>query len=324
MKNGKDWLFTSCLVLFIFSAMRFDVGWDYAGYYLKIINNHCDRWEYISRYLCEISYSNPPIFFTLNAGVFMFGVYTFTVTTKVPNWVIIGFFIGNAFLYLNSLHFIRQYSALGIILISYHFVRNGSDLLAVLFILIASLFHYSALIFFIVFLVRSLKISFLTLHVWGVLACIAIDILIEIWISQKFPFHWYLTGITYTGAGFMNLLLLALIILGSEVFRIVFRRPIHDELLLDLKLAIFGFYLYLGLVFINYHAARIAIYFFPFLACSLYVLLIHFNFRKTILTALMIIQLGYIMYATTRDGVRSAYIPYQLWIGKSEHNLRPY
>lgn len=137
------------VILFV-TLFRFDVGYDYAGYF-KNMHPFFDyasymRLEPFGKLFMNISefYNSPQLFFILY-GVITFSCLIFAFTHFSKNlFITVLFYL--AFFYLPGLSTIRQEAAVSIILAGYFFIKKNKPVLYFLTCVFASMFHLSALI----------------------------------------------------------------------------------------------------------------------------------------------------------------------------------
>jgi hypothetical protein len=138
----------SFVILIFFSIFRFDVGADYSAYYNMLSHynvTEIERMEPLSRLLIYISIwvKWPPAFFILfGLPTYLFIYYAIKKSNNIKS----GFFIYLAFLWLASLDTTRQGLAVAITFYGFYYLRKKNILKYSLLCLLASLFHYSALI----------------------------------------------------------------------------------------------------------------------------------------------------------------------------------
>jgi hypothetical protein len=138
----------------IVAIIRFDVGWDYKGYYSSIINPHIynlDRYEPLSRLFTNIAlyFNSPPLLFVL------YGIPTYLLVyfsfIKYSKNVGLSMIIYIGLFYLISFSIIRQALAIAICLFSYRYLQGKSFFKYSLCVLFAVLFHYSAIVLLFIY-----------------------------------------------------------------------------------------------------------------------------------------------------------------------------
>lgn len=139
------------IVLFLFMAVRVGVGYDYYSYKALVLRevseNSIDRIEPLSRFLMDIAYNTHyQIFFVITSFIIVFFIYRSSIKlSEDPSFSIIVYILFPLF-FLEHLSIIRNGMAIIIVLYSSVFLLKKSYVKFLLCIIIASLFHKSALI----------------------------------------------------------------------------------------------------------------------------------------------------------------------------------
>ena len=143
------------LTLFIFSAFRYDIGWDYTAYVLEIESGHDSiidsRFELLNKYILLIgSYLNfYPIVFAIYSFLGLKILYLSinkNSSNRILSWLV---FYSMPFFFFASLSTIRQSLAMILVFYSYQFIIEKKYIYFFCVISIASLFHLSALLGFL-------------------------------------------------------------------------------------------------------------------------------------------------------------------------------
>ena len=157
-------------VIFLFSALRFDVGYDYIFYYqlltkqMKFYEDQFNRLEYLNQQLISIcqAIDSPQLFFILTSLIITYLTYR-TVTRHSTNVMLSTLiFLQLPIYFLNSLFIIRQYVAVSIIFYAYTYIIERQLPKFLLAVLLASLFHKSAIFAVILYWLYNLKLT--TVH----------------------------------------------------------------------------------------------------------------------------------------------------------------
>jgi hypothetical protein len=144
------------VTIIIVAIIRFDVGWDYKEYYSSINNPdayNLVRYEPLSRLFTNIAlyFNNPPLLFVLyGIPTYLLAYLSFrkySKNTGLSMIIYIGLF------YLISFSTIRQALAMAICLFSYRYLQGKSFFKYSLCILLAVLFHYSAIVAIFIYLI---------------------------------------------------------------------------------------------------------------------------------------------------------------------------
>ena len=151
--NGKGFFYASLLLTFI-ASVRFDVGWDYQTYYHAVDEFFLptlSRFEplCLSIALLSVWAGNPYIFFIITSCIiYPLAFYSFkhySISPVISLIVYVGLF------YLSSYSIVRQAIAISICLYAYKYIQRRIFAKYVFCILIASLFHYSAIIALVIY-----------------------------------------------------------------------------------------------------------------------------------------------------------------------------
>ena len=173
---GNIGFFILIFSLFLFTAIRHMVGWDYIHYYEVVLynidNNIVMRDEALTIAVVEVSryFKSPLMYFTINAFILYFFLYNFIKRFSVDRWLSILLFITFPLFFLNSLSVVRIFTAIAIVLFAYNFLVKRKFLHYIVIVIIASMFHKSALFALTFILFSSLEISGL---VWFVALAIS-------------------------------------------------------------------------------------------------------------------------------------------------------
>lgn len=152
-------------LLFCISAFRFNVGWDYLAYYNTIkyhlVTNIVSSGEYATIFLIELSRLTGMVnlFFVVNSFICIYFIYKTTTTYSLDPWLSLLFFICFPLFFLNSLSVIRFFTALAIGFYAFKYIEQKKPIKYVLLILLASLFHKSALIAGVFYVARYIKLG---------------------------------------------------------------------------------------------------------------------------------------------------------------------
>lgn len=155
------------IIFALIVGLRWDVGIDYLAYYDLIMGYNAydssfERLEFIPRWLIIIiqRYNLPfYIWFILMAGVQMFFLQK-TFSKDLKSFIVWGIFFYLAGQLTLSMNVIRQVAAVTIVLYSYTFIPQKDYLRYSIWIIIATLFHTSALIGFPIIILSKVKIPF--------------------------------------------------------------------------------------------------------------------------------------------------------------------
>lgn len=170
---------TVYIFIFLFYALRFDVGYDYMYYYsilTKTINFYdamFNRLELLNRVLINISQAVhfPQFFFIITSFLLIYPLYL-TIKNYSKDFALSTIiFLSFPIFFFNSLSVIRQYVAIGILFYAFKYIKSREFWKFTIFLVIAVLFHYSAIIGLLLYWVYYKKIEtkyFILLFVFGI------------------------------------------------------------------------------------------------------------------------------------------------------------
>ena len=152
-KYNKDgnYLFRLFLFVFLFSAVRYGIGYDYFSY-KEIVSGDCfdyqlERFELIPRYLALISrYIHPQLFFIISSFLTIYPVYY--VSKRLSPYPIESFcfYCLLPILFLDGLGIVRNAIAFSMILLSFWFLHEKKYLISIVFFMLALGSHVSAIV----------------------------------------------------------------------------------------------------------------------------------------------------------------------------------
>lgn len=211
--------------LAFFSAIRDGVGCDYNSYVRHILNIQAGNYSYM-----EIGFQKVVLFFERidpnpRFVIIVFGILTCFFYIKaiwdqsddIPFSVFIFLAWGYYFLTYNT---VRNYFALALVIYSIKFLQNKQILRFVIIVLIASLFHKSALVCIPLYLVAKLKFNkkHIFLFVGIIVICLAAQGVISGIVYRIYP--GYLNSVYDTSRiSYLNILkALLVLVFGSFYF----------------------------------------------------------------------------------------------------------
>ncbi len=216
-KFNKIFIFLAFLVIALPSAFRYEVGMDYTGYALaynaiiragSIYNSMWDI-EYSFKVLSFISYyliGSPQLLFVFYAVLtnlfIVLGIYAYRKETSMS----IMMFMYTTIFYLATMNIARQMLAISIVFFASKYIRDKSDksfIKYALFVLLAVIFHKSALLA-LVFYLFAIKVDAakrflqIMMYVLPIIIIFFMDQLLNL-ITSWSIFNEYATA--YTGIG---------------------------------------------------------------------------------------------------------------------------
>lgn len=168
--NQKDYIYTIfILIIFLFSAIRYNVGWDFMGYYRTITTdvytNIGNNGEWLTILLINFAKALdlPQLYFIINSGVCIFFISSAVKKYSKNPWMSMILFVTFPLFYLNSFSVIRNFSAIAIVFYANRFILEKKLFKYIFAIIIASQFHKSALIGIVFYPLNNIKLTNLRL-----------------------------------------------------------------------------------------------------------------------------------------------------------------
>lgn len=187
--GGKEKKAFFCfLTMFVFSAIRYGIGYDYYAYMkmsLQLVEDYTiDRIEPLSKFLLIVaSYTHYQVFFVLGAFLTLYPVYRACLKLSVnPAYSLFLYFLFPVF-YLESFSIVRNAIAYSFVLYSFLLLCEKKRFFSLLFIITAALFHKSALIGLFIYVLYFIK-NYRILHIILYLSSFVISALLLRTISQ--------------------------------------------------------------------------------------------------------------------------------------------
>ncbi|MDF3003691.1 MAG: hypothetical protein K0S22_163 [Oscillospiraceae bacterium] len=168
--------------LTLISSLRFMVSTDYYNYWEGFLQSYFLSWEDFSRQRFEKGYLAVSrllsgftlgynILFVAFAILFATVIACFIYRRSANAWVSFAAFICFGFLY-NSMCFLRQYSALMVMLFAFRYIEERRFFRFAIFVLLASTFHISAIVMLPFYFILHLPMNRVTLPIALVLCSV--------------------------------------------------------------------------------------------------------------------------------------------------------
>lgn len=308
VSNGFGYCLAS-FILILVAILRFDVGWDYQSYYTILdeeIKAGYIRFEPLSLLISFIAmYFNMPSIFFILSGLIMYvtafyAFKRFSVSPSISLIVYVGLF------YLISLSIIRQALAISVCIYAYRYVISHNFKKYFICIIVATLFHYSAIISLIVYpIFHRFKIKTVILYI--ILAVFTRTIILYL-LEYFNVFSAYLEKIDDIEGGKFTRVFYLLILISF--FLLVKRKTYNEYERKHISIILVG----LACPFLFGAMGERVGYYFLIYYCYLIPLLVH---KKTIekrIIYVMIFSLYFIstIYITSNiEEQKSAYTPYR-------------
>ncbi|NLN48955.1 MAG: EpsG family protein [Clostridiales bacterium] len=169
--TNKHLLTIGYIFVTIFSAIRYDVGWDYMQYYNTIVyglnTNMMSNNEYLTIFLINISrnLNFPFLYFALNSAISVYFIAKVINRYSKNPWLSLLIYICFPLFYLNSFSVIRMFTALAITTYAFRYVLEKKLFKYSLCIILASMFHASALFSLVLYLSSYIRVKTSTLTI---------------------------------------------------------------------------------------------------------------------------------------------------------------
>jgi len=147
-----SFIFLALFVLFVFTSIRYDVGWDYQVYYRTIINyeqtNIVSRGELFTNLLIDLAryYQSAFLYFFLNALIFYVFFFLSLVRFNVSSYIPVLLFLAFPLFFINSLSVVRTFTAISLVFYAVSFLSERKLVQYFILVYLASCFHTSALL----------------------------------------------------------------------------------------------------------------------------------------------------------------------------------
>lgn len=155
---------SSFFIVWIVSAFRYSIGTDYFLYrniFKYAIEGHSINeiikmydiepgWATLN-YMISIIFKDPQYIFIISSFIFIFCIYKLISENEKNINVGLSIFIFLIVAYIPSFNTVRQYFAIGILMISFKYIKQKKLKTFILLVLIATSFHYTSIIFIIAY-----------------------------------------------------------------------------------------------------------------------------------------------------------------------------
>lgn len=301
------------LILFVFSAVRFDVGFDFNTYYDVISDpNHLEyyRFSVLDRKLIDASrlLGIKQFYFIATSLIINYLIFK-TFLKYSSNFFIsaIIFFVIPIF-YLYSFSIIRQFAAIAIVFYSIRYVIDKRLFYFLAAIAIASIFHVSALVALPLYFIGSKKFSNGLLIFMSIAVIIAPKIMKEGIISYLPYYSHYLESEDGHGWTMMYLLLIffAFVAIKSKLIK-------NLENIIYYNSYVFGVFLYCFFIQFGDIAPRIGFYYLIFITLLIPEVLIEYKNRQIVplvcFSFFLLFSVNF--YFFDKNTYKNPYLPYE-------------
>lgn len=269
LKN-KVFIWSVVLVAFLFSAFRYDAGYDFFSY-LKLIEYErgpsFQRLEIFNKIIMDFSRNldYPQLYFIFTSFIYILFMALGFRRAQNFNAITVSsmlFFIGA---YLTSFDIVRQMVAVSIVFYAMTLLMTRSMLFGFLLILLAAGFHKSAFLFLglpiYYMVVGSKKFNIIMYFIAILIALVSTQLLIIISQKTNLYTNYFVTGGNETGG---KIYLMLLVYTFSLLFFSEVCKTSSKKFWQYFNLFFLGVLIYTALLDYGYFATRIAYFLFPF------------------------------------------------------------
>lgn len=159
LNQRKIFFFIASLFPIFLSAIRYNVGTDYLSYYDKFyyfeFESIFDIFRYTNKfepayllimYISKTIFNSPYVFFFISS--FLINALIFKAAWRRKSYIPVSYtcFLFLCLQYGYSLNIVRQFMAMGFILLAFEYIEKKQPMQYLLMILLATMFHYTAII----------------------------------------------------------------------------------------------------------------------------------------------------------------------------------
>ncbi|WP_298781239.1 EpsG family protein [uncultured Polaribacter sp.] len=321
------------IVIFIFCALRFDVGYDYSMYYglieggFKFFDNQINRIEFLSRQL--ILFSNfigfYQFFFIVSSFVITYFFYKTIKENSFDKWLSTLIFVCFPIFFFVSLSVVRQYIVVAILFFSFRFIKKRKFWSYLIIVSLCGLIHKSSFfalpIYFLYGSFLNRKVIVLV-YVLGFFSSEVLAFFIRI-LSEKYTD--YLGQITGEGG---NLMLIFFQFLGLSLLPFVYNFRDKNDKDFDFYLLTFyvGLFIWSSLSKFGHAGFRGGLYY----MCFTILLIPHLKNKvkeyKIIRSTMAIVCFLFFfinLYIGSKHKIKDSNLPYQTFFYKSNKDFKP-
>lgn len=321
--NSKLGYRFAATLLVVVAAVRYDVGADYSQYHYIIDSfikeQKVPMWEPLTSYvfvLPSILFKSVNLFFVLTSlFIYSLAFYSFRKYSFIPSLSLI---IYLSLFYLISCSIIRQAIAVSICLYAYKYILAENLKKYVMTILIATLFHYSAIVSIAIYYIYRKGNILRTLVI--LLTILLLKNLIIAGLTNLGWYTSYLDRLNDIASGRFTFLFYVLIFL-SPFYLIKFKQYTKQEKGL-LSIILSG--VFCQIIFGTAMGERLAYYFLIYLCYAIPLLLRNkASYKKYIYIFIFSVYFILTIYVTSNiKGVSAAYVPYRTFFNSEKIELR--
>ena len=328
--NGLTAIF---IIIFLFSALRFDVGYDYSNYYwliesnIKYFDDQINRIEFLPRQLIYLSnfIGFYQFFFIVTSFLITYFFYKTIKKHSLDKTLSVLIFVCFPLFFFMSLSVVRQYVAISLVFFGYKFIKDRKFWKYLFLILFATLIHKSAIIALpIYFLFGDFVINkkaILFIYVLGFFSSEIIAFLIT-FSSERYSIY-----INQIGGEGGNLILLFFQIVGLVLLPIVYNFRDKNDKEFNFYLLSFysGLFIWASLAKFGHAGIRGGLYYIVYVILLIPKLKIKIVEYKIIRQTMLIICFLFFfinLYIGSKHKIKDANLPYQTYFFKSTEDFK--
>ncbi len=329
----EGWSF-SFLLLFIFSSLRFDVGYDYSMYYglidgnIRWFTDQINRIEYLPRQLILLSKEIHfyQLFFAVTSFLILYLFHRGIKNYSSDKQTSLLLFFCFPFFFFLSLSVVRQFVAVALLFYAFKYIKERKIITYFIFVFLAFLFHKSAILALpIYFLYGDFIINRKFILLIFILSFVSSDFIAFLIKVSSSRYSIYITQIGGEGG---KLILTLMKIIGIFLLPIVYN--LKDRFDKDFNFFLVTFYL--GIFFwsslskFGHAGMRSSLYFLSFfllLVPKLKFKIKEYYIVKQVLFLFLIALYFGNLYVGSNHRIKDPNMPYQTYFFKSMKDLKP-
>ena len=334
------------IILLIFAIIRYDIGWDYRWYYylatryefveipffpqniMEYIENFdWEVWQYYRiEFLNKIIYKVnwffkfPPqtiiIIYSLITLYFINKGIKRNLTKKDRSKNVYIIFYTFPLFYLSFLSLMRQGVAISLIFYSYTYIKDRKLIKFIFIIVLASLFHKTALMILPIYFFYNIKVNpKLYIVILGI-GVFFDKIFIKLVIKYNIPLisKYQIYVINSIGEGGTKLFYVIFLIGLTVLFLLYLDKKFYQKNTFLIIMTLSGVFIYCSLISLGHLGPRMSIYFFIYI---LYLIpeieksLEKIGISKYLISIFMLVILILQLYVDSKNPIRSQFVPYK-------------
>lgn len=332
-KGFEIYGFTAAFILiFIFCALRFDVGYDYSMYYELIGGNikwytaQINRIEFLSRQIILFStfIGFTQFFFILSSFVIIYFYYKTIKENSLDKWLSTLIFVCFPIFFFMSLSIVRQFMAVAIIFYSFKFIKKREFWKYLTAVILCFFLHKSSILALpIYFLYGSFinKKIILVIYILGFFSSEILAFLIKL-TSERYSI--YLDEISGEGG---DLILIFFQVLGLFLLPLVYNFRDKDDKDFNFYLLTYfvGLFIWGSLSKFGHAGFRGGLYYMSFtilLIPHLKNKIKQYKIIRESIAVLCFIFFFINLYIGTRHKIKDANLPYQTYFFKTPKDFK--